>query len=164
MRYYLSRIVSLNGLSLAVVLISTSLLVRAQAPFGSTGTPTDQRSALGAVRSQVNWLQNATRTAPNGTQGYGQLWQQFQALREAYIGLTATLNSQQLAKGANDFAELDAGLGIIQEAFTNYQEAITAGQPATSAFHDMCEILREASKIWLQELNKRCSKFKVGWG
>jgi hypothetical protein len=156
--------VSINGLGLAIVLISTSLLVRAQAPFGSSATPTNQRSALGAVRSQVNWLQNATRTAPADTQGYGQLWQQFQALREAYIGLTATLNSQQLDKGANDFAELNAGLGIIQEAFTNYQEAITAGQTATSAFRDMCEILREASRIWLQELNNRCTKLKVGWG
>jgi hypothetical protein len=68
-----------------------------------------------------------------------------------------------LAQGANDLAELDAGLGIIQEAFNNYQEAVAAGQNANSALRDMCQVLREASQVWLQELNNRCSKLRVGW-
>jgi len=142
----------------------SSIFVCAQTPFGPPTTPTAQRNALGAVRSQVSWLQNATRTASSSSQGFANLWQQFQSVRGAYMGLTQTLNPRQLADGANDLAELDAGLGIIQEAFSNHQDAIAAGGSPASALRDLCEILREASKIWLDELNSTSSKLRVGSG
>ena len=60
--------------------------------------------------------------------GYGLLVQQFQAVRDQYAGFKSTLNPQQLSSGANQMAELDAGLDIIQEAFTDYQTAVANGQ------------------------------------
>ena len=152
------------GLVLGLI-AGAPLLVFGQWPFAAPTTPDAQRNALNGVRSQVNWLQNATRTASNfGVQGYGNLLQQFQGLRDSYNGLKQTLNPQQLAQGANDLAELDAGLDIIQEAFGNYQEAVAAGQAVNSALRDICQILRKASQVWLQELNKRCAGLRVGWG
>jgi hypothetical protein len=167
MKPHSKRAIGLGGVGLVFGLVALwPLLVSAQWPFGSPTTPDAQRNALNAVRSQVNWLQNATRTAPSyyGPQGYGTVWQQFQTLRAAYNGLKQTLNPQQVSQGANDFAELDAGLDIIQEAFANYQEAVSAGQPVNSALRDMCQVLGQASRVWLQELNKRCSRLRVGWG
>jgi hypothetical protein len=141
------------------------LLGLAQWPFVPPTTPDAQRNALGAVRSQVNWLQNATRTASNyGGQGYDNVWQQFQMLRAAYGTFRQTLNPRQLTEGANSLAELEAGLDIIQEAFANYQADVAAGQMASSALRNMCQVLREGSSLWLQELNKTCSRLRVGWG
>ena len=137
----------------------------AQWPYGSPTTPDAQRNALAVVRSQVGWLDNATRTAPNyGAQGADNVWQQFQTLRGAYTALKQTLNAQQATQGANSFAELDAGLDIIQEVFPNYQDAIASGQPVNSALREMCQILRQTCALWLQELNKCCSRLRVGWG
>jgi hypothetical protein len=137
---------------------------RAQWPFGPPTTPDAQRNALRSVRSQVNWLQNSTRSAPDfGAAGYGNVWQMFQGLRSTYSALKQTLTPQQLAYGANQLAELDAGLDIIQEAFTNYQEDIAAGQPGSMALNNMCRVLRQGSGVWLQELNKNCQRLRVGW-
>jgi hypothetical protein len=120
---------------------------------------------LSTVRSQVGWLDNATRTAPNfGAQGADNVWQQFQTLRGAYVALKQTLTPQQAAQGANSLAELDAGLDIIQEVFPNYQDAVAAGQPVNSALREMCQLLRQTCALWLQELNKCCSRLRVGWG
>ena len=129
--------------------------------------PTDrntQRNALASVRNAVEWLQNATRTAPSyRTGGDGLVWEQFQGLRNAFNGLMMTLNGQQQVKGANDFAELSAGLDILQEAFTNYQDDVAAGRPANVALSDMCQVLYQASGVWLQELNKDCRQLRVGF-
>ena len=166
MSAFLKRFNRLGMIGLWLGLVAGApLLVFAQWQFSAPATPDAQRNALNGVRSQVNWLQNATRTASNyGPQGYGNVLQQFEALRDAYNGLKQTLNPQQLAQGANDLAELDAGLDIIQEAFANYQEAVSAGQPVNSALRDMCQVLGQTSRIWLQELNKRCAGLRVGWG
>ena len=145
------------------IAILSPILALAQWPFAPPTTPDAQRNAMNAVRSQVNWLQNATRTSPSyGSGGYGNVQQQFDALRSAYINFTHSLNEQQLARGANDLAELDAGLGIIQEAFANYQEAVGAGQSPNSALRDLCQVLRQASQVWLQEFNNRCARLRVG--
>jgi hypothetical protein len=136
-----------------------------QWPFGVPVTPQAQRNALGAVKSQVGWVQNATQVAPNyGPQGYGNVWQAFGGLREAYNAFKATLNPQQQAYGANQLAELDAGLDIIAEAFDNYQEDISAGRPPGPALRNMCSVMRQACGVWLQELNQTCSQLRVGWG
>jgi len=132
--------------------------------FDTPTTSTAQRNALNSVRSQVSWLQNSTRTASHvEEQGYGSVWRSFQHLRLSFVALTQTLTPQQLMYGANDLAELNAGLDLIQEAFTNYQQDIAGGRPAGPALRNMCRVLREGSALWLQELNKTSSRLKIGW-
>jgi hypothetical protein len=144
--------------------MSLPFLASAQYPFPAPTTPDAQRNALNQVRSQVNYLQNATRTAANyGQQGYGNVWERFQIVRGAYGAFKQTLNPRQAADGANAFAELDGGLDILQEAFDNYQTDIAAGRPAGAALRDMCQVLRDGSRLWLDELNKTCSRLRVGW-
>lgn len=146
-------------------LLLTPLVGLSQWPYGSPTTPDAQRNALSAVRSQAGFLDNATRTAPNfGAQGADNVWQQFQALRGAYVALKQTLTPQQATQGANALAELDAGLDIIQEVFPNYQDAVASGQPANSALREMCQVLRQTCALWMQEFNKCCSRLRVGWG
>ena len=146
-----------------VLLVSLALLVgnmvSAQAPwpFVPPTNPMAQRNAMNLVVNQVNWFQNATRTASASSGGgYGLLVQQFQAVRDQYAGFKSTLNSQQLTSGANQVAELDAGLDIIQEAFTDYQTAVANGQSAASAFSNMSQVLREAMGVWVQEFKQDC--------
>src|ERR1043166_2848968 len=139
-----SRIYRVCGGTLFLRTISTLLLQPAlgQWPFGVPVTPQAQRNALAVVKSQVGWVQNATQVAPNyGAQGYGNVWQVFGGLREAFNAFKATLNQQQLAYGANQLAELDGGLDIIAEAFDNYQEDVSAGQPPGPALRNMCSVM-----------------------
>lgn len=156
----------IGGLSLLACLAALCpVSVPAQWAFDPAATPDAQRNALNSLRSQVNWLQNSTRTASNfGEQGYGSVWRSFQELRRAYFALTQTLTPQQSAYGANDLAELNAGLEILQEAFANYQEDVAAGQPAGPALAKMCRVLRQGSTLWLQGMNKTSSRLKIGWG
>lgn len=134
------------------------------APFGSQYSTDAQRGAMQGVRAQANWLQNAIRTAPNYRTGaYDLVWQQFQLLREAYGNFRSTLTPQQLQSGANDLAEIEAGLDILQEAFGNCQQDVAAGQAANRAILNMCRVLGRATGIWLQEFNKVCSRLRVGW-
>ena len=123
-----------------------------------------QQNALRSVQSQVNWFQNSIRTASGYQTGaYGNVWQQFQILRGAYGAFTGTLTPQQLDRGANELAELNAGLDILQEAFTDYQQAVADGQSSASAFNNMCQVLYQASGVWLQELNSVSNRLHVGW-
>jgi hypothetical protein len=156
----------LEGLFLVIMLTILPLRpIPGQWPFSVPTTPQSQRSALGNVRAEVNWVQNATRAASSyGPQGFGNVWQTFQGLRQAYSVFKSTLNPRQLANGANQWAELDAGLDIIQEAFANYQDDLAAGRPGGPALRDMCRGVREGCGLWLEELNKTCTVLKVGWG
>jgi hypothetical protein len=142
-------------------------LVSAQAPwpFAAPTTPMAQRNAMNLVVNQVSWFQNATRTASSyaGGGGYGLLVQQFQAVRDQYAGFRSTLNPQQLNSGANQVAELDSGLDIIQEAFADYQNAVANGQSDSSAFANMKQVLNEAMGVWVQEFKKDCRQLRVGW-
>jgi hypothetical protein len=127
-------------------------------------TPDSQRNALNNVRSQAGWLQNSTRTAPNYLTGaYDMVWQQYQLFRTAYQDFKSTLSPRQLANGANDLAELDAGLDILAESFSNYQEDLAAGQANARAFRNMCQVLGRATGFWLQEMNRVSSRLRVGW-
>src|SRR5260370_515225 len=147
------------------VAIFAPLFVAAQWPFGVRTTPDAQRNALIAVQSQVKWLHNATRTAPNfGAQAYGNIYQQFDSLRAAYGGLKNTLTAEQLAYGADDLAELDAGLDILQDAFSNYQRAIADGRPLGPALNKMCQVLRQGSDLWLKELRRKAARLRIGRG
>ena len=89
--------------------------------------------------------------------------QQFQAVRDQYAGFKSTLNPQQLNSGANQVAELDSGLDIIQEAFADYQNAVVNGQSDSSAFANMRQVLNEAMGVWVQEFKQDCRQLRVGW-
>ncbi len=154
------------ALALVTVLLGCAAVpALAQAPFVVPNAPTAQRNALNAVRAQINWLQNATRTASNyGQQGYGNVWGTFQGLRQAYQGFKSTLTPQQLAAGANALAELEAGLDILQEAFANCQEDVAAGHAMGAALNNMCRVLRQGTDLWWRELSKTSSRLRVGFG
>jgi hypothetical protein len=149
---------------------SRSLKAQAVWPFGPPPTmavpqtPDAQRNAMSTVRAQVGWLQNATQTASSYTGGGADMiWQQFQMLRNAYTGFTMTLNPQQTSYGANELAELSAGLDILQEAFTNYQDDLANGRSTMAAMNDLCQVLSQAAQVWLQEFNQDCSRIRAGW-
>ena len=147
-----------------VAMLASPLHVAAQLSFGVPTTPDAQRNALNAVQSQVKWLHNATRTAPDlGAQGYGNIRQQFDGLRAAYGGLKTTLTPEQLAYGANDLAEMDAGLDILQDAFCNYEQDIADGRPPGPALNKMCQAVRQGSDLWLQELKRKAERLRIGW-
>ena len=154
------------GLLVSLTLLWANL-VYAQAPwpFAAPTTPMAQRNAMNLVVNQVSWFQNATRTASSyaAAGGYGLLVQQFQAVRDQYAGFRSTLNPQQLNSGANQVAELDSGLDIIQEAFADYQNAVANGQSDSSAFANMKQVLNEAMGVWVQEFKKDCRQLRVGW-
>jgi hypothetical protein len=135
----------------------------AQFPLAPPTTPQAQHNALLSVRSQVDWFINSTRTATNyGEQGYGNVWQMFQGLRQSYFALKQTLNPQQLAYGANNLADLDAGLDIIEEGFSNYQQDVAEGRQPGMALQAMCRVMRQAIGLWLQELNKTSFQLRIG--
>ena len=151
----------LGGLAL---LCASVVYTQAQWPGAVPTTPMAQRNAMNLVVNQVSWFQNATRTASAYSgNGYGNLVQQFQAVRDQYSGFKSTLNPQQLNSGANQLAELDSGLDIIQEAFTDYQTAVANGQSNSTAFSNMSQVLNQAMSVWVRELKRDCSQMRVGW-
>ena len=140
------------------------LPVFAQFPYPTAIPPDAQRNSSAQVRSAIGQLQNTTRTAPSyGEQGYGNVSQQFEGVRGAYQAFKQTLDPKQLTDGANDLAELDAGLDIIAGAFDNCRTEMAAGRSADAALRDMCQVLREASQVWVQEFNKTCSRLRTSW-
>ena len=82
----------------------------------------------------------------------------------AYAALTQTLTPQQSAYGAEDLAELNTGLDIIEGAFDNYLEEVAAGRSEDAALVNLCRVVREGSILWVQKLNKTSSRLKIGWG
>ena len=154
----------LGVMAVLAVLWASVVHAPAQWPYVPTTTPMAQKNALNLILNQVSWFQNATRTASSYSGGgYGMLVQQFQAVRDQYNGLKSTLTPQQLNSGANQLAELDSGLDIIQEAFTDYQTAVSNGQSSSSAFNNLAQVLREAMSVWVQELKRDCNQLRVGW-
>ena len=130
-------------------------------------TPMSQQNAQANVQARVAWFQNATRSATGygggGAGGYGLVWRSFKSWQVTYNTFKATLTPTQATAGANELAELDAGLGIIEEAFTNFQQEVANGQSSTMAFNNLCQVLYRASGVWLQEFNADCSRMQVGW-
>jgi hypothetical protein len=156
---------SIGLLSIIILATLSSQPVSGQWPFGVPTTPQAQRNAVSALRSQFGWLENATRVVPTqGAVGYANVWETFQGLRQAYNAVKSTLNPQQAAYGANQLAELDAGLDIIQEAFSNYQEDLASGRPPGPALRDMSRVVRQGSGLWMSEFNKTCTQLHIGWG
>jgi hypothetical protein len=130
--------------------------LRGQPPwFTPPTTPAAQRNALNFVRSQVDWFRTATQNAPRfGTGRYGMVWNRFLLVREAYRAFQRTLTPVQLRTGANELAELEAGLDIIQEGFIDYQMDVGSGRTANAAFRSMSQILDQAAGVWVQELDR----------
>jgi hypothetical protein len=164
MRYFPGRHQELAALMLALAVTTLPPLPSlGQVPFGAPTTPQAQRNALGVVRSQVSWVQNATKVASSyGPQGNLTIWEAFQRLGQAYGAFKATLTPRQLAYGANELAELDAGLDLIQEAFANYEQDLATGHAVNPALRNLCRVVREGSVLWLQEFNKACTRLRVG--
>jgi hypothetical protein len=126
--------------------------------------PDAQRNAMNAVRTQVSFLQNATRTASHYPNNPVQMvWDQFQSLRAQYNNFTATLSPRQQADFANEWSELGAGLDIIQEAFGNYQQDVADGRSSAVALSDLCRVMSQAARVWLQQFNATASDARVGW-
>jgi hypothetical protein len=154
---------SLGACCLLAVLRPGPLVAQVPWPVPPATTPDAQRNALNGVRAQVNWLLNSTRTAPSfGPEGYGKIWQEFQTLRGAYGIFRSTLTSLQLNAGANELAEIEAGLDILQEAFGYYQADLAAGRSPASALRDLCQVLARGSRVWVQELNRVSTRLRVG--
>ena len=167
MKFISSKLALPRGLGLLVglaVLGASVVYTQAQVPCAPPTNPMAQRNALNLLLNQVNWFQNAARSAssyPDG--GYGLLVHQFQAVRDQYNGFKSTLTPQQLASSSNQLAELDAGLDIVQQAFTDYQNAVANGQSSSSAFTNMARVLNEAMGVWGRELKQDCNQLRVGW-
>ena len=68
-----------------------------------------------------------------------------------------------MASSANQLAKLDAGLDIIQQAFTDYQTAVANGQPSNTASANLRQVLKEAIRVWTQKLKQDRRQLRVGW-
>lgn len=135
----------------------------AQAYYSGVDAGDAQRNSIRTLRFQLDAFRSATRTAPayyNGT-GYDMVTSHFQAVRSAYATFKSTLTSTQASARANDFAELDAGLDIIAEAFTNYQSDVTSGYSGAPAFRDLCQTLSRAMTAWSQQFITVCSRARI---
>jgi len=156
-------------LIVAAVFAGTMLLAAPRTSFGQNysfnpGYAADaQRNSIRTLRFQLDAFRSAARTAPayySGT-GYDQIQTHFQAVVSAYQTFKTTLTPTQAANGANDFAELDAGLSIIAEGFTNYQSEAAAGYSGASAFRDLCQTLSRAMDVWSRQFLTVCSRARV---
>jgi hypothetical protein len=164
MKRIMKKLALLTGLGLLACLI-TSSADRAGAqpfwPYGVQTTPMAQNNARNLVLNQVKLCQNSTR-ASSYMNGYGLLSQRFQEVRNQYAGFKGTLTPSQLGYGGNRLADLDAGLDIIQEAFTDYQTAVANGQPPSHAFNNLKQVLNRALGAWAQEFKQVCNQLRVG--
>ena len=167
MKFISSKLTLPPGLGLLVsvaVLWASVVYTQAQLPIAPPTNPMAQHNALNLLLNQVSWFRNAARIAssnPGG--GYGLLIQQFQAVRDQYNGFKGTLTPQQFASSANQLAELDAGLDIIQQAFTDYQTAVANGQSINTASANLRKVLKEAIRVWTQKLKQDRRQLRVGW-
>jgi hypothetical protein len=90
------------------------------------------------------------------------LWRHYEGLGISFKALKRSLSPQQLQFGANDLAELEAGLAIVGEAFAYFQEDLNQGRHATVAFRTLCQVLRDSSRLWGRELNRVARQLQVG--
>jgi hypothetical protein len=161
MKFASTKYFWLEALCVLVALAALSAVAQFP-PFATPMTPVAQQNALAGVQSQINWLQNATRTAPNTPGGYDLLWQRFQEVRGAFNAFVGTLTPAQAQYGANDLAELNAALDIIQGTFSNYQGDLANGRSSALALRSLCQVLSQTATLWLQELNQDCARMRVG--
>jgi hypothetical protein len=127
-------------------------------------TPDTQRNAINAVRSQIRALHNATQTARNyGDNGVQVVWQQFAGLRQNYNTFASTLTPNQSSACPNEWAELSAGLDILQQSFDNYRQDLVDGRTTATALSDMCRVLDEGGRVWLAGFDSAVRRSHAGW-
>lgn len=138
--------------------------VQAQWPSPPATNPMAQRNAINLVLNQVKWVQSACRTSSSFVGGgYGNLQQQFRAVCEQWANFKATLTPEQLNAGSNELAELDEGLAIISEAFTDHHTAVANGQSEITAFNNVRNVMNQAMGMWGRQFNQTCRQLRVGW-
>ena len=146
------------------VLWASVLHIQAQTPFEPPTTPMAQRNAMNLVVNQANLFQNATGSASSyAGLGYGLLVRQIQALRNQYGAFVSTLTLEQLASGASQLAELEAGLEMIEGAFSDSLTAVANGQSSNTASAHLRRVLNEAIRVWTQEFKQQTRQLQVGW-
>ena len=64
--------------------------------------------------------------------------------------------------GADDFAELDAGLDVLQQPFARYLEDSSSGLSSAAALRNMCDSLRRGTSAWSHQFDKVCRRLHVG--
>jgi hypothetical protein len=129
----------------------------------SAPSPAAQRQMLEILWHQLRFLDNATRNATMFNTGAdANLFRQVDAVRVAYETLKAVLLPWQLERGANDLAELDAGLAIISEAFPNFREDINRGRNEKVALRTLCQVLRGSFQVWKRQLDQTSDRLRLG--
>jgi len=161
----IKRLIPYSTLAISACLVlssATRLSAQPPWPFAPVMPPMAQSHAMNLVLNQVSWFQNATRTHSFPGSGYGLLVQQYQAVRDQFGFFLRTLSPHQLDVGTTQWAELQAGLDIIKEAFADYETAVANGQSSQSAFANMRKVMNQAIGVWAQEFRKDCRQLRVG--
>ncbi|HMP84803.1 MAG TPA: hypothetical protein PKA41_19085 [Verrucomicrobiota bacterium] len=154
----------LTALVLAVVGVVLPMASRAQIIMGSPPDTDAQRNDMQNVKIQTRSLVNACNQGFNdASDPYQYVLYNFNSLRAQYNLFRNTMTSQQVSRAANEWSELDSGLDILAEAFSDYQEQTPAGTFNVSAFRNMCSVLGQASGVWLSEFTDACGRSQIGW-
>lgn len=157
---------------LAAVVLLVAIASIAILPFSTRaqiimGTPPDtdaQRNDMQNVQIQTRSLRNACNTASNdASDPYQYVLYNFNSMRAQYNLFRNTMNAAQVSRAANEWAELDAGLDVLAEAFSDYQEQTPPGTFNVSAFRNMCAVLGQAAGVWLTEFNDAVGRSQIGW-
>jgi hypothetical protein len=123
----------------------------------------NQRQLLNQLQRQLEMLNDATASARNfNTNPDVMLWNHFDGVRVGFQMLKNSLAPAQLQRGANDLADLDAGLEIIAEAFPNFHEDLNNGRSPQVALRTLSQVLRDAMKLWGQQLNQVARRIQIG--
>lgn len=104
----------------------------------------EAREAFGPCVSSLRELRNALENDP------------------ASLSTPATQARMTAARQHGEHVELEAGLGILQEAYANYQQDLGLGRRPSVALRDMCQVLRRGADVWLEEFNQVCARLRVG--
>jgi ABC-type phosphate transport system substrate-binding protein len=153
-------------LALAVVLtapLAAALGAPTSADFPAWTSPETQRSALNELRMQASRLGAGTGQAVGSSLGANLVRLRFDELREAYARFKSALDPAQSSRGANDLSDLDAGLAIIESAFTVYRNQVADGWAEDDPLRNLRQTLRQATAVWVQQLNKDSNQLRVGW-
>jgi hypothetical protein len=164
------NVTSLNCTALIMIILcalSGPLRIGAQVmmnPYPAPPTlPQSPRQLLDQIRTQLHWLESATRTSSMFNTGADVLlWRHYDGLGVSFRAFQRSLSPQQQEFGANNLAELDAGLAIIGEAFANFQDDLNQGRHGTVAFRTLCQVLRDSARVWGQEMNRVARQLQVG--
>ena len=167
MKSITKRLRNSNGIGYTAglaVLFAALMSVPAQWPSPPATNPTAQRNAMNLVVNQIKWLQSAIRTSGSyAGGGYGNLQEQFQAVRDRWASFETTLTPQQLNAGGDRWAELDEGLDVISEAFADFQTAVASGKSEINAYHELTRVLNQGIGLWGRQFNQTCRELRVGW-